>query len=213
MARLQIAGLSASSALPENEVKKKGIPIDALWAIAAGVLILVGFGVAVGIQEWIDPKPIKLHPNVTIFALLYVTAQALERLMEPLAAVFLTTKEETKTVEAKKTEAERAQAVGNVVAASEALQEGANAQEKKDMKRTGRTFFFWAVGSTLAFLASAGLGLYLVQMISVENPPARWFDLLITGLAIGGGTKPLHDLITRIEKAKTTAEEGAAANP
>jgi hypothetical protein len=32
-------------------------------------------------------------------------------------------------------------------------------------------------------------------------------DILLTGLAIGGGSKPLHDLISRIEKAKNNASD------
>ena len=31
-------------------------------------------------------------------------------------------------------------------------------------------------------------------------------DLVLPGLVIGGGTKPLHDLITRLEKAKDNAD-------
>jgi hypothetical protein len=31
-------------------------------------------------------------------------------------------------------------------------------------------------------------------------------DVALTGLVIGAGTKPLHDLITRIEKAKENAD-------
>jgi hypothetical protein len=32
-------------------------------------------------------------------------------------------------------------------------------------------------------------------------------DLLVTGLAIGGGTKPLHDLISNLQAAKISKKD------
>jgi hypothetical protein len=34
-------------------------------------------------------------------------------------------------------------------------------------------------------------------------------DTLITGLVVGAGTKPLHNVITRIETAKNKAQDSA----
>jgi hypothetical protein len=38
-------------------------------------------------------------------------------------------------------------------------------------------------------------------VIGVTTAPL-WMDIAVTGLAVGAGTKPLHDLISKIEKSK-----------
>jgi hypothetical protein len=57
----------------------------------------------------------------------------------------------------------------------------------------------------IAFLLGVGLsltlGLRFLSAVQVAAPP-RWLDVFVTGLVIAGGTKPLHDLIGSIERAK-----------
>jgi len=44
--------------------------------------------------------------------------------------------------------------------------------------------------------------------LSLPTPtPPTYFDVLVTGLVIGGGTKSLHDLIARVEKSKDKAQD------
>jgi hypothetical protein len=49
---------------------------------------------------------------------------------------------------------------------------------------------------------SSALNITLLQAIRGEGSgqPPFWADLLVTGLVVGAGTKPLHDLITKLEK-------------
>ncbi|MGH7489973.1 MAG: hypothetical protein ACREMY_30855, partial [bacterium] len=96
---------------------------------------------------------------------LYVAAQALERLMEPVAGLVLTTTAEGKNVEDKLKKAKDALEKKDTAAAEKAIQDAADAQGRKDSKRSGRAFFYWALGTTLAFFASGGLGLYIVRLI------------------------------------------------
>ena len=35
----------------------------------------------------------------------------------------------------------------------------------------------------------------------------RWVDLLVTGLAVGGGTKPLHDLVSNLQASKEAKKD------
>ncbi|MDB5680191.1 MAG: hypothetical protein JWM94_3193, partial [Sphingomonas bacterium] len=35
-----------------------------------------------------------------------------------------------------------------------------------------------------------------------------WADLLVTGLVVGAGTKPLHDLVANLQKTKDTKAAG-----
>lgn len=50
-------------------------------------------------------------------------------------------------------------------------------------------------------------GVLLLSAIGLDAP--EWFDIVVTGLAIGSGTKPLHDLISNVQKAKDQREDPA----
>ena len=69
--------------------------------------------------------------------------------------------------------------------------------------KANRAVIFGAFGFLLAVLAAEYLGLYFVEAVGVGAVNSS-LDVFITALAIGGGTKPLHDGIKRLEKAKET---------
>ncbi len=92
-------------------------------------------------------------------------------------------------------------------------------QAELDQRRADKAVVYWAIGSALGLLLSGVLGLYLLHVVGLKGdgldlqggwtaairsgPSVRhMIDLLITGLAIGGGTKPLHDLIANLQEAK-----------
>ncbi len=58
------------------------------------------------------------------------------------------------------------------------------------------------VATGLAFLLCAQLNITLLQAVRANGSgqPPFWADLLVTGLVIGAGTKPLHDLVSNIER-------------
>jgi len=64
-----------------------------------------------------------------------------------------------------------------------------------------RTVIFWAMATTVAMLASASLHLYFLRTVGVSSA-ARWLEILATGLIIGAGTKPLHDLTAALSARK-----------
>jgi hypothetical protein len=69
--------------------------------------------------------------------------------------------------------------------------------------KANRAVIFGALGFLLAIIAAESMHLYFVSAVGAMDVNAN-LDVLITALAIGGGTKPLHDAIKRIEKAKET---------
>lgn len=69
--------------------------------------------------------------------------------------------------------------------------------------KANRAVVFPALGFIIAVIAAEVLGLYFLDAIG-RNDVSKNLDVIVTALAIGGGTKPLHDLIKRIEKAKET---------
>jgi len=75
--------------------------------------------------------------------------------------------------------------------------------------RHNRAVVMWAIASFLAMLASGSLGLMLLRSVGLTGAPA-WADIFVTGLAIGSGTKPLHDLISNLQQSSSQKEASAA---
>ena len=118
----------------------------------------------------------ELKEGINIFAVFFIMAQALERLLEPITH-FLPGQD-------KPSEGENCEAIA------------------ADLRRQ-RSTLIWALASFLGMLSSAYLGVFILRAIGVTSAPL-WIDITVTGLAVGAGTKPLHDLISRIEKAKNS---------
>lgn len=95
-------------------------------------------------------------------------------------------------------------------------------------RKTTRNIFIGSVASLLGVLVAGGLGLHLLEILSgpdvtLHTPAAmarsqdrghigwiRTLDVFVTGMAIAGGTKPLHDLISGLEKRTQRAKENAS---
>jgi hypothetical protein len=150
------------------------------------------------------------------FAVVYIVAQALERLLEPISGVFGKVKEKKETaedVDAAKANARTLVGADEVAAAKQKVVE----KDKDAVKvEEERATFFWAVASCLGLAISAILGLGLIQSVASVNGghPSDFFravDVVVTGLAIGAGTKPLHDLIESIQETKKEKKKDATA--
>jgi hypothetical protein len=68
-------------------------------------------------------------------------------------------------------------------------------QAAADGRRSERAILFWAIASVCGLAISGGFGFFLLQSVA-SGHVNTFLDLAVTGLAIGAGTKPLHDLIT-----------------
>ncbi|NYI99604.1 hypothetical protein HNR19_000303 [Nocardioides thalensis] len=86
-------------------------------------------------------------------------------------------------------------------AAKEAASLAAQTQAAVAQERVNASVVMWGVASAIGIVVSAFLGLALLQSTGIRGAPYA-LDVVVTGLAIGGGTKPLHDLISRVEAAK-----------
>ena len=121
-------------------------------------------------------------------------------------------------------------------AAAAAQKNAAVAQKEHHHLQANRAVLMWATAAALAMLACATLGIFLVRSIeapsavngstasaSMRSSPAgpsapspaknpnRLLDLLVTGLVVGAGTKPLHDLISQIQTTSGTSKASASA--
>jgi len=82
----------------------------------------------------------------------------------------------------------------------------ANAQRTVDQIRVNLSVIMFGLASAAAMMAAGYLGAFLLRTVGVSGA-ADWLDILITGLAIGAGTKPLHDLISNIKEAKEKKQD------
>jgi hypothetical protein len=121
-------------------------------------------------------------------------------------------------------------------AAAVAQKDAAVAQKEHHHAQANRAVLMWATAAVLAMLACASLGIFLLR--SVETPgavkgstasapvrssnaapsapspaknPNRLLDLLVTGLVVGAGTKPLHDLISQVQTTSGKSKASASA--
>ncbi len=162
--------------------------------------------------------------TLSMFATFYVAAQAIERLLEPLSNALLNKDSAAGTYASKVDDAlKKAEDLATAAssdrpspedikakktAAETALKGVADAKNKVDFLSQARTMLFWALATAVGMVASAALKLYFLVLVGM-HPAERWIEVLATGLIIGSGTKPLHDLISTISQNKDAASAGS----
>jgi hypothetical protein len=110
------------------------------------------------------------------------------------------------------------------------------AQTELHRSQGSRAVLMWAAASVLAMLACASLGIFLLRSVETPSPangstasasassrsaassvpspandPNRLLDLLVTGLVVGAGTKPLHDLISQVQTSSDSSKAKASS--
>jgi hypothetical protein len=160
----------------------------------AFALVLVGAAI-----DHALPQRTAFHVSSAIAAYggLLVFASAIERVLEPFSH-FLPGRHATNKYE-------------QAVVALTNHQPGAtltlvaHAKAKADRAVADRGIIMWGLATAVSTVIAAASGLYLLRMIaSPEWAPSvpTWVDALITGVVVGSGTKPLHDLIAKAQTPK-----------
>lgn len=197
--------IAASSTEPD-------VPSSSTIAVGYGSVVLAG-----AVIWYLDgskslPASLSLAADVNAFALIYVAAQAVERLVEPFSLFVLPTKDDKDTVKA---ETVTALTATSPALALEALSRAATAKAKVKLKKSERAVIFWALATVVGIAASAALGLRFLAVI-LAAPAAgaapmvpAWVDVVLTGLVIGAGAKGLHDLVQKLQKPADTGDDGA----
>jgi hypothetical protein len=157
----------------------------------------------------IKPHPLGIAKNYVPYAAVIAVAAALERLLEPLSQLFMPS-------DAAKDKAVQSKSGAQIAAADPTkpaedvkpmVDTAADSQAEADKLRTNRAIVFWAIASICGFVISGWFGLFLLQAIAT-GPVNSFLDLAVTGLTIGAGTKPTHDLITSLQ-AKAASSSGS----
>jgi hypothetical protein len=178
---------------------------------ANAVAILLSFGLvgAGGVAAWQlggwHPVSVfRVGNQMSAFGVLFVFAAAVERLLEPLS----------QWLPGRRTKDEYERMVAAVANRhpTMTLADVAGAKARWERARANRTVLVWGLATAVSTVASAAGGFYLLRMLSANadwQGVATWVDALVTGLVVGSGTKPLHDLISRVQKGKEQAEDPA----
>src|ERR687888_425080 len=167
--------------------------------------------------RWCSRPPTQPKDGLTILAVFFVAAQALERLLEPLSGLLLPKSRLEDDYQTALGEAERLAGaepgLGLAAVPTEieaALHRAAAAKARLEGREQDRAIGYWALATVLAMLGSATLRLYILHELGIANA-SRGLEILATGLIIGAGTKPLHDLVTNL--ADRHAQGAAAPGP
>ena len=180
-----------------------------MTAVAAATIVMW-----LAYKYWIKPTPIQIKTGYVPFAGLIVVTTALERLLQPLSQKLLPNDASAKSPAKQAADSASAahQAASDPSMESTSVQQkvqaAADDQAKADARRTARAIIFWAIASVCGLIISGGFGFFLLQSVA-SNHVNTFLDLAVTGLAIGAGTKPVHDLITSIQNTAGSGKSPA----
>jgi hypothetical protein len=187
--------------------------------VALAAVIAAGVVVGMATEDSKYSAAAVAATGVSVFAGIYAAAQGIERLLEPISSWLLSDSNDStsyedavKAADSKVSDWFTAPAdEAKKTAAESAMGTMAKAKQQLDKRRKEREAVFWAVASIAGMLASGFFHLYLLKLIGVET--SRAWDVFATGVIVGAGTKPLHDLIERVSSSpsadSTTSEAGS----
>jgi hypothetical protein len=159
------------------------------------LLVAVGAAVAYALNRWGNhADPFKIGNQTSAYAGIIVFAGAVERFLEPFAHWLPGSKA--------KNDYEATVAAMSNGHPMVSLREVAAAKARMDRAQANRTVLLWSLATAVATAAAGASGFYLLHMIAASDWSTQipnWVDALVTGLVVGTGTKPLHDLITRAQ--------------
>lgn len=166
------------------------------WAVVAGL----GAAGAWNMNQFMAPPVFRMGDTMSTFAALFVFTTAVERLLEPISR-WMPGRGEQQRYE---------QAIADLDnGVPGAMNAAAHYKAAVESARASRGILMWGIATFSAAVLSAGSGFYLLRILA-ENPSwngvPRWLDALVTGLVVGSGTKPIHDVITKFQNQAASSQ-------
>jgi hypothetical protein len=188
-------------------VAKPAVSADVNVVLGAYGAVAAGAGLAIGLWSWRNPVGFVAGTGISVFAPLYILAQGIERLIEPFTS-FVSVKPDEVPKGEPKTKVNKADALlrVNEAIADEDAQTAASWARVVDKIRRNTAVIAWAVASILGMILCGVFGLYMMRLVGFRGVPQQ-ADIVLSGLAVGSGTKPLHDLISNVQKSKEEKED------
>jgi hypothetical protein len=203
-----------TTAVDDDTKSGNAVYPEAAYLILSAVAILAGAVLGtLAHDNWGAGIHFKPPEGAGIFALFYIIAQGIERIQEPFTP-FVTAKETggngRKTQRRAKAELESsvasAEAATTLDEAATVAKTVANNKRTVDQVRANLTALLFGSSALLAMLLSGYLKAGLLRTIGVSGVPV-WIDVVVTGIVVGAGTKPLHDLISNLTESKEKKQD------
>jgi len=165
------------------------------WAVLLGLGSAAAGGMgAWNVNQMMAPSVFQVGNELSTFFALFVFATAVERILEPI------TRWMPGRVEQERYEKAIADMENGVPGATNAA---AHYKAAVDRARSARGVIMWGLATGLSTILASSVGFCLLRLLSA-NPSwdgiPIWMDCLVTGLVVGSGTKPLHDIINKVQK-------------
>lgn len=192
--------------------EKPGVTAEG-WAVGLAYALVVVAWALVWVLLGKDLKPNEGMKAEAVLAVGLFLSQGLERLLEP-ASAFAGSKPTKPGKKVLAAELDRAFAAAENAAttgasdAAEKAKAAADAKAAVDQYRANLALVLWGVAVVLGIVLAATVKLHLLAAVGADVS-VRW-DVLISGIAIGSATKPLHDLIQALGASKKKAEAAPA---
>jgi hypothetical protein len=170
------------------------LPAHPLAVIAGLGLAVWGGLAAMGVNNMVAPPVFRVDNQMSAFGALFAAAAAVERVLEPI----------TRWMPGRKSQQKYEQSLADMAnGVPGAMHAAATSKAQVERDRSSRGVIMWGLATAVATIISSAGGFYLLHVLSADpnwDAVPRWVDALITGLVVGSGTKPLHDLVTRAQK-------------
>jgi hypothetical protein len=193
--------------------------------ITAAVIVVGVFAGTLIHDHWARAVSFVPPQGIGIFALFYILAQVIERVQEPLVPYLGRAKDPGeekrekqggKTAKLKnqlqaKAELERAVVAefnrDERISGQPTLEKDlANKERCVDQIRANLTVLIFGTSALLAMIIIGYMKASLLRTVGESGIPV-WVDIAVTGLIVGAGTKPLHDLISNISASKVEKQK------
>jgi hypothetical protein len=151
--------------------------------------------------------------EISIFATFYILAQAIERILEPLSELPPFSDGKIKIDDSERKIKDYQNIIDkqtqtfpsyDVVKATIDKCEIVIKTEEDAISvlKSNRMFGLWLIASIFGVILCWVFKIGFLETIGATIPYTwTWLDYLVSGIVIGSGTKPLHDIIAIIEKA------------
>lgn len=170
---------------------------------ASPIAVLIAFALvaAGGGAAWLlrGAAPLRVSSPMAAYMALLVMATAIERLLEPF----------TTWLPGRKARDNYDVAVAGMMNGhvTSSLKLVAAMKARVDRSIANRAVVIWGLATAIATSVCGASGFYVLHTIAAAGyspnvPP--WVDALATGLIVGSGTKPLHDLISKAQDSKSS---------
>jgi len=166
------------------------------WAVVSGLgIAAIGAMGAWNVNQMLAPSVFQVDSQMSVFAALFVFSAAVERVLEPFS----------RWMPGRGPQERYEKAVADMEnGVPGATNAAAHYKAAVDQARSSRGILMWGIATGAATVLAASSGFYLLRMINA-NPSGWggvpvWVDALVTGLVIGSGTKPLHDIINKVQR-------------